>query len=251
MLAGKDGVGKTSAIISLARFLEMMQPGATFYVIDTENKFRPTLISFGADAPRNISYYKCSTMNDVNAAYDAIVEAHTPGDWLAVESMDRVWERAQDMGYQAITGQGKAEYMEKRRNTAPGVKPPPVTPRPDDLWSVVKGAHDACFMDAISQLDTLNVVMSTTIGRPKDIPGRKENQDRKDLRIEFGIDLNLGGAPKLPYFVQTLILLDRRGGKVQARVLRDNCSVLEDPQVEVEIPTRKEFATAFWMACRG
>lgn len=242
LLAGKDGSGKTSAILSLAEFVSQMDPAATFWIIDTENKLRVTLSTWGA-VPSNIQYFKCDTMNDVTNATEAILAARKPGDWLAVESMARIWERAQDLGYAAITGTGKADYMEKRR----GNKSLPVTPRPEDLWSVVKGAHDSAFLDLLCNTDGLNVVLSTTMSRPpKERAGRKESQERLDFRAESGIDLNLDGAPRLPAYVQTGCLLTLEGGRVSCRVWRDNRSPLDDARVTFEVPTRRDWAMQFW-----
>ena len=246
LLAGKDGVGKTSAIISAAKFVSLIYPEQTFWVIDTENKFVPTLQSWG-EVPPNLKLFKCSTMNEVTAAFDAIMEQRKPGDWLGIESAARLWERAQDLGYQAITGTMKADYMEKRRAVA-GTKPP-VTPQPDQLWSIIKGAHDAALFDVICDTDDLNVLLSTTVSKPKqERTNRKENADRVALRAEHGIDLNLDGAPRLPYYVLTLAVLERENGEVACSVLRDNCSGLDDPRVQFAVPNRKAWMDEFWAA---
>lgn len=250
LIAGKDGVGKSSAIAALALFLsQVMAPTATMYVIDVENKFKAALASFGKDVPPNLKYIKTPTMNDVTEALAHIMDVHKPGDWLAVESMARVWERAQDLGYKAVVGLEKATYLERRREQT--AQKLPVTPKPDELWSVTKGAHDGAFLDVLANADTLNVILSTTIARPpREAPNRKENQDRKDVRQEFGIDMGLEGAPRLPYYVQTLLLLDRKAGNVTCQVLRDNLSQREDPRVTFEVAGRKTFGYDFWANCR-
>ena len=145
---------------------------------------------------------------------------------MGIESAARLWERAQDLGYQAITGTQKAAYMELRRaKMSAGEKAPAVTPRPDDLWSIIKGAHDTEFIDRICNTDDLNVILTTTVSKVKEQrSNRKENADRVALRAEHGIDLNLDGAPRLPYYVLTLALLEREDGQVNCAILRDNCS---------------------------
>lgn len=245
LLAGKDGVGKTSALFSIAEFVAQTDPDATVFVIDTENKFRAGLKTYPT-LPANLVLYSCDGMNDVTEAWEAINAAHKPGDWLLVESAGRIWERAQDLGYQAITGIGKVAYMERRRATPQGQKQPPVTPRPDDLWSIIKGAHDGAFLDRISQTNDLNCVITTGVGRVKERAGRKESQDRVDFRNETGIDLNLEGAPRLPYYVLTGVLLERANGQVTARVWRDSNGKLDDPAVTFAVPTRRDFAMQFW-----
>src|SRR5579859_6495436 len=250
MLAGEDGVGKSSALISLAWYVEQTQPEAKFFIMDTENKIRSTLKSFGKEAPQNIVYYKCDTMNQVTAVTAEVLEKHKPGDWLGVESMSRIWERAQDMGYQAITGTGKADYMERRREKAG--KKEPVTPRPDELWSIVKGAHDSAFLDLLTQSDTLNVILTTIVAKPpKPDAFIKESVDRKAIRFELGIDVGLEGSPRLPYYMESLMLLEMKGGVVSCRVLRDNLSKLENGRIEFEVPDRKSWAMEFFGQCRG
>ena len=246
LLAGKDGVGKTNALISLADFISQFTPDAQVFVIDTENKFRAALQSYGS-VPANLVYYSCESMNDVTETFDEIMGLRSPGDWLFVESMGRVWERAQDMGYQVVTGVDKASYMEKRRQTPAGVKAPPVTPRPDDLWSIVKGAHDGAFLDRIAAASDLNCVLTTGVSRVKEArANRKENPDRVDFRAETGIDLNLEGAPRLSYYIQTGCLLDRQNGAVTCRVWRDNMSKLDEPAITFDVPTRRDWAMQFW-----
>jgi energy-coupling factor transporter ATP-binding protein EcfA2 len=257
IVAGKDGSGKSSALVSLAAFMEAFHPGNQFWVIDTENKLPPVLKSWGTDAPKNIAYYHCPVMNDITEATDQILQMATPGDWLAVESMSRVWEKAQDLGYNAVTGLDKAIYLERRkekmqRENLNLKNAPPVTPRPDDLWSITKGAHDGAFLERISQHETLNVLLTTTIAKPPRADSfRKESEGRKEVRSEFGIDVGIEGAPRLPYYAQTLCLLDRREGKTFCRVVRDNLTTRDDSGIEFEVPGRKMWAPAFMAECRA
>jgi hypothetical protein len=255
MICGKDGVGKSCAIASLAWYVEnILNPSAKFYVIDTENKFRTAMRSFGSDAPQNIVYYKTDDMNQVTWAVNEIITKHKPGDWLAVESMSRVWERAQDLGYQAISGYLKAEYMERRAEQVrnEGGKPAPITPQPDQLWNIAKGAHDGAFMDRLTMSETLNVVLSTTLSRPpkEGFMAARENAERKALRVELGIDAGIEGAPRLPYYIEALCMLELKNGVVSCRILRDNMSVREDSRCEFVVDGKKTWATDFYGNCR-
>jgi hypothetical protein len=249
MLAGKDSTGKSSAIVSLGWYIEQVNPTAKLYVVDSENKLRSALRGFGVDAPKNIVYYKADNMNEITTAVAEVLAKHKPGDWLAVESMSRIWDRAQDLAYLATAGVTKVEYLEARPKSGKGSGP---IPTPDDFWKIAKGAHDGAFLDLLSASDTLNVILTTTIAKPPKEGGFiKENQDRKALRFELGIDSNLEGAPRIPYYVETLCMLELRDGKVTCRVLRDNLSNLESGRIEFDVPTKKEWATQFFTNCRG
>jgi hypothetical protein len=253
LLAGKDGVGKTCAVISLAAYVELISPEAKFFIIDSESKVKTALKSFGPDAPSNIVYYKTDNMNQVTWAADQILAKHKPGDWLAVESMSRIWERAQDLGYQAIAGMMKAEYMERRAEQVrrEGGKPAPVTPSPDQLWSVTKGAHDGAFMDRLTACETLNVMLTTTLSRPPKEGGfMRENVERKALRVELGIDAGIEGAPRLPYYIECLGLLELKNGVVTCRILRDNASTNEETRGEFTVQNKKSWAADFYSNCR-
>lgn len=251
LLVGPYATGKSSDIVATAVWIEMTVPDATFYVIDTEKKFRSALQSFKEDAPKNIVYYPCHSMDDAILALAEIVSKYKPGDWIAIESMGRLWEYAQDMGYKAVTGQAKAEYMQRRRKD----KSAPVTPHPDELWSIVKGAYDGEFLEVLTQhKDFINVIMSTTTTRPpKANPNAKiqESQDRKAIRLELGVDLGIEGAPRLPNYAETMCFLEQRNGVITCRVLRDNLSTLENGRVEFEVADKKAWAMTFWEQCRG
>jgi hypothetical protein len=250
MIASKDGAGKSCALVALASWVQnALDPAAVFNVIDTENKFPTALKSFGSDAPTNINYFKCENMNDVTDATDHILQHRKMGDWLAVESMSRIWERSQDLGYQAVSGFTKAAYLEKRREAN---KSAPVIPKPDDFWNVVKGAHDSAFLDLISQASSLNAILTTTISKPPKAGGFiKENETRKEARIEFGMDAGIDGAPRIPYFVETLCLLDVKNGKVTCRVVRDNNATSEESRKEFDVDGRKTWGQNFWINCRS
>jgi hypothetical protein len=246
LLAGKDGVGKSSALVSLAWWIEQNKPSAKFYVLDTENKFRSALMSFGADMPKNIQYYKTTSMNQVTDVVGAIMAAFKPGDWLAVESMGPIWDMAQDLAYLAIAQVTKAEFLEKK---AKGKGP---IPQPDDFWKIAKGAYDGAFLDPIRQSETLNAIL-TSVAKPikADTGFMKENKDRKAFRIEVGMDANLSGSPTMPSVVETLMLLELNQGAVKCRVLRDNLSVLESPRTEFTVSTKRDWGVTFWSECRN
>lgn len=248
LLCGKDGVGKSCAVVSLAWYVEQTEPAAKVYVIDTEFKFPAALRSFGADAPRNITYYGCATMETVIEALDAILKIAKPGDWIAVESMAQIWELAQDLGYQETTGMTKGSYMGKRRSVK-GSKPP-ATPQPETLWNVTKNAHDIEFVNRLKQLRNINVIMTTLVKPTKDGNFLKENKDRKAFRVETGLDANLAGAPLLPSVIHTLSVFDMVDGEISCRVLRDDLSQLDVTRVEFDVEDRKSWASTFWSTCR-
>lgn len=259
LIGGKDGVGKTSALVSIAMVVNgktddldgcvIFNPGAKVYVLDTEHKFASVYRQFGNNAPDNIVYYYCQTMDELLSAFDKVLQDIRPGDWIMPESMARIWEHTQDLAYREVSGMSKAEFLAKRRS-AEGKKGSPI-PQPDHFWNIAKSAHDAEFLQVLVSRDDINIAMTTILTRPpREAPNRSENVDRKELRMEFGIDSGLGGTPTLPYQPETLVLLDRVRGDVRASVLRDNNSALDNGRVDFWVPTKKSFGLEWMRNCR-
>lgn len=264
LIGGKDGVGKTSALVSIAMVVNgkqdpadiewcvpLINPSAKVYVLDTEHKFASVLRQFGTNAPDNIVYYYCQTMDELLSAFEQVQKVIKPGDWLMPESMARIWEHSQDMAYREVSGMSKSEYLSKLRDEGSvGGKKGPI-PNPDHFWNIAKTAHDGEFLQVLVARDDINVAMTTIMARPpREAPNRKENIDRKELRQEFGIDSGLGGTPTLPYQPETLVLLDRVRGSVKASVLRDNNSVLDNGSIDFWVPTKKSFGPEWMKSCR-
>lgn len=264
LIGGKDGVGKTSALVSIAMAvngkvdagdieccLPIINPSAKVYVLDTEHKFASVYRQFGKNVPDNIVYYYCQTMDALLVAFEKVVQDIRPGDWIMPESMARIWEHSQDMAYREVSGMSKSEYLAKLRSQGDvGGKKGPI-PQPDNFWNIAKAAHDGEFLQVLVARDDINVAMTTIMTRPpREAPNRKENIDRKELRLEFGLDAGLGGTPTLPYQPETLVLLDRIHGVVRASVVRDNNSVLDDGRVEFWVPGKKSFGPEWMRTCR-
>src|SRR3972149_21226 len=117
LIGGKDGVGKTSALVSIAMVVNgkvdaltgcvIFNPNAKVYVLDTEHKFASVYRQFRDNAPDNIVYYYCQTMDELLAAFGKVIQDIRPGDWIMVESMARVWEHTQDLAYREVPGRSR------------------------------------------------------------------------------------------------------------------------------------------------
>ena len=249
LVAGKDGVGKSSAMVSLAIWATALDNEAKFYFIDTENGFRKIYKGFGREAPENLIYYKCADMDEVLEAFNDVEKKIKPGDWLGVESMSTIWDHAQDLGYMQVSGKTKRAYIKEQREKEKKGSP---TPSPDLLWPITKNAHDAEFVNVMLNWDDINVVWGTTIAKVRDErSGRRENRDRADFRREFGIDSNLQGFPKLPYVPDTVIILDRTKGMVFGTVLKDRGAIDGVDDWEFEVEDKSQFAMSFWEKFRA
>ena len=113
LIGGKDGVGKTSALVSIAMVVNgktddldgcvIFNPSAKVFVLDTEHKFASVYRQFGNNTPDNIIYYYCQNMDEFLVAFGCVMRDSRPGDWVMVESAARIWEQAQDLAYREVS----------------------------------------------------------------------------------------------------------------------------------------------------
>ena len=223
LLAGHPGTGKSTAMLSVAELNKRLHPDSIMYVIDTENGFLK-IWQYSYPKVDNVQLYICRDMDEVIQTFDEIVPKLKSTDWLAIESMSRIWEYAQNLGYTEITGLTKAEYLTQRLAKT-GTKDP-VTPDPSNLWQIAKDAQNRCFLDVIQLLDPelnkngCNIIMSASLGAA---PGDRPNQsaERKAVREALGVTMNIEGVPRLPYYPDTVLLLTNQFDGYWVRVLKD------------------------------
>lgn len=253
MLVAKDGIGKTSAVLSIARALWYTRPGNTMWIIDTERGVIDVARAWGQHAPRNVRYFHCGSMEEVLKAFQFYVLPNLrEHDWVVIESMSALWEQAQSLAYRETTGQTKQEYLATRRakvQAAGGrTKGLPVIPSPDDFWKIAKGAHDDGICNVLRSAEiadrVVNVIWTALIGKP---PRERANRQdsRKEFRDESGMDMNILGAPAVPGWPNTLVELSLIGGKVYAKVVKDRKAIGSSDALVFPIENAFMFSDAF------
>ena len=242
LICGKEGSGKSTDAVSLAHWMQMMSPSATFFLIDTENGLMDIIKAFKEDAPTNIKYRQVTSMVEAVAALDDAEEIIKPGDWVVVESMSVLWDMAQDYGYMAISNSTRSEYYKNRPKNSKNV-----VPDVENFWNVVKEMHDQRFLDRLVQYTNINVLMTALTKKGSTF---RENPERTAFKREFNTDVVLEGLPKLPSKPNTLLLVDRAMNRTQCTVLKDRKVVGTDTVKVFDIPGAKDFGQQFWLECR-
>jgi hypothetical protein len=170
------------------------------------------------------------------------------GDWICVDSMSKIWELSQDLGYKQVAGIGKQDYLAERRAGKTNAKSP--IPSPDQFWNLVKDAHDANFMDPMIQDTRRNILWITGLSK---VPRIRENAERKEWRLTRGIDMDAMGAPRLPYQPHTVLMyewvysINAKMSRVAVRVLKDRGGA---QGVTFELNDEYDFPLAFFEYCR-
>ena len=247
MLCGRYGTGKTSAMLSVAKYVED-STAASFYVIDIEQKFRSALEAFGQDQPKNLRYRSVNDMNEATAALDKALSLAKPGDWVGIETMPRLWQGSQDLAYMATEGVTKVEFLERKRQSRGEIKSP--IPSPDLFWPIANGSQYGAFLDLLAHRQDINIIATATTKEAQTRKDRKESAERKAIRAELGIDFDIEGAPRMLSYIETICQLVMVGGEATCYVLRDNLSTKDKTRVDFPVPDKKSFATMFFGECR-
>ena len=214
-LCGLPKSGKSYAVLSLARSVQILDPAAKVYIIDTEDGILKLWQNAFPDVG-NVSLYRCAGIDEVLDAFEAIRAVVKPGDWLCTESMSRVWSYAQDMGYEAVTGIGKSKYLANRTTGQP------VTPQPDQLWQVVRNLHNRQFMDVINHELVCNVLLTTTVSQRPVVFERGESaRTRQQIRDILGVNIVPEGEPRNAFYPDTIVLMEKRHDGYWATIIGD------------------------------
>jgi len=240
-ICGSWKSGKSYDVLSIAQSWQRIESEGTVYIIDTENQIRKMWKAQFRDVD-NIKLYMCADMDDVILAIDTIKPKLHINDWICLESKARIWEFAQDLGYMAIAGMKKAEYLSKQRTDGG-----PITPHPDQLWSIVKNAYYRNMMDVLVNEVECNIVITTTMSKSvKDMP-KRESPTRKAVRMMLGTDVSLDGDPRNPYYPDTIVMTTKGEDGFWATVLGDRGGEIPGQQIHFKVDS---FLFDFMENCR-
>jgi len=224
-LVGHPKSGKSYAILSLADAWQRLNPDRLVYILDTEDGIKKTW-KHAFPSVKNIRYVHCANMDAVILTLDEVIGKLNPQDWLSIESLSRIWEFSQNLGYEAVTGMKKAEYLDKRMTDKKG----PITPRPDQLWQVVKNAYQRNFIDVLVELPC-HTLVTTTLGRVSPF----ESATRREVKASLGLNVAPDGDPRNPYYPDTVLLMTKEADGFWCSVLGDRGGENPGEQVRFKV----------------
>jgi len=224
LLIGHPSSGKSFSCLTMAQYWQAFHPEAKVFILDTERGIKKLLDRQFPDLSNFLYWF----VSDAEEAIRAVKEtkklvSSERNDLLIFESLSRNWEQAQDLASQAVTGMPRDEWLSKwvRETKLVKEKGSPI-PHPDLFWPIAKDAHVRNILDVFSnELKILcNIVCTTTLP-----PGRspvREKGLRAEIAREFlGIEITPDGAPRNPYYFDTVILLEQDHEGFFGKVLKD------------------------------
>ena len=217
LLIGSPASGKSHTVLSTVYMASKLEK-ARGYIIDTEGgilKLWKTRFSDLAPG-KGINYYSVSSIEEFLDTFDEIRPELKAGDWLAVESLVRLWEWAQSYTYEAITGLTKLAYLEKRLIEREGKRLSSPIPQPDLFWQIAKHHYQRCFLDQLQSLPC-NIMLTTTLSADK--PPGMTSEARKEMVKFAGVSAD--GWPRGPYYPDTLIITTCERDGYYATITKD------------------------------
>jgi len=236
-ICGHPKSGKSYDVLSVASAVKRINSEATIYIIDTEDGLRKVWKTSFTDVD-NIRLYLCADMDDVVLVIEKLKPLLKKDDWLCLESLSRIWDFAQDLGYQAVTGMKKPEYLIKRRAEGGAV-----TPHPDQLWQIVKNSYHRNMMDVLVNEIPCNILITTTLSKVQ----RRESKVRKEVREMLNIDVSPEGDPRNAYYPDTIVLTTKDEDGFWATVLGDRGGEIPGQQIHFKVDS---FLFDFMENCR-
>jgi len=247
LLIGHPGSGKSTDIVHIA---EAIYP-AKVYCVDTENG----VIQLWKNKYRhldNLTVSLCTNIEDVIGEIGYFISLVKPEDFICVESMARIWEMAQDAGYEKIVGMTKEAWLREGMKQL-GSKA--VVPDPGMMWQEVKRAYEGGIVNPLRELDPImaelksmagcNILCTTLLAkeRPDWLDAR-----RRKLAHELGLSVMWEGSPRLPSYPDTIILTTIEEKKFYAEVLKDRG--WQEPAQTIKFEVRN-FLRDFESNCRA
>jgi hypothetical protein len=201
LIFGPTAVGKTSAILSIARQF----PNNTLRVIDTDGGYEKIAKEVFSEI-ENFEIFECDSMKDVVEAWDLVVATAAPDDWLGIDLIDTIWEYAQNAWALAQHGTPYImEYLMEKQRTEPIVddKRKPIFGMDQfETWPAINFMHNYLFADKLKR-PPCNIVAAAGL---RDMTG-KESEEIKS--IFKGVRALPGGQKNNAYRFDTINLLGK------------------------------------------
>ena len=235
LAGGAPGCGKTFAWATIAR----AQPEHKFYVIDPDDGTRRVLYEKDETTRErvfpdlsNIEYYLTpkwyyvdstkvgasvklvdpelhAYQSGVADAWKLIKPKLKPGDWIIVEHLGSIWDRAQDGFADEVFHKDIGQYfLEKRKALAAGAK------RLDALegwpdWQVINKMHNDDFIIPICFENPAHVFMTSSVSLAD-----KNAKEDSEIKAFYGdTQIRYEGQKKNPFRTQTMLMFRRAGRK--------------------------------------
>jgi AAA domain len=199
LLMGGWGVGKSNAAVSVAQYLRKTGSDALVYVIDTTYEAERNFIDCD-----NVRIYQVEEWDEYMKAVKDIREQSRPQDWLVIDRVDVVWEKAQSGYSEKVFGKEIDEwFIEYRKDNGAGHA---FSGDYGANWVIIKRMH-AAFMTEVMRFKGNVIAASTAV--PVSEPSRDgKGGDSKEVRAEFGkFGVRPGGEKNLGFMFHTVLLL--------------------------------------------
>jgi len=248
LLIGHSDTGKSTDIVMIA---EAIRGKGRVFVIDTENGIIKVWKNLFRHVD-NLELILCASIDDVLKTFEELQREVQPQDWIAFESMAKIWEMAQDKAYLEVAGMTKAEYLVTKDKAQSPV------PQPQFFWQIAKHYYEGGIIDPMRDLDPMmaelvkraksagcNIIATTLLAKER--PDFMESR-RRQIAQELGFNILWEGSPRLPSYFDTVVVTSKPGGEFRAAVIKDRG--YERPKLIVEFEV-KQFWHDFQQNCRA
>jgi hypothetical protein len=211
---GGYGAGKTNSWITIAQWYAKRQQPGRFHVIDTDATTSRSLEGLGLA----VDVYEVFEWGDYNNAKRSIASRMGPDDWLVIDTVDRVWDCAQEGFSEEIFGKAIDEwFVEFRKSHSKG------NPFQGDYgvnWQVINRMYNG-YMGLVTRFP--GHVYCATPAEPVQQPNRSgEGGDSTEIRNLYGrFGFKPRGQKNLGHLFHTVLLMADMGGDWRMTTVKD------------------------------
>lgn len=217
LLYGEPSVGKSHTVVSLAQFLQSIDPSICIYVIDNDRSYQMAKELLHLD---NMVVAQVYSFPEHRAALDAALAILKPNDWLICDLASEVWPTVQSY-YTEMIYDDEVNYFLKLRAAMSNPAKENVLDGWTD-WQYINKAYNAFIKPFVYQSPCHVIATSTAepVARPKS--GSTVGDDKETVSVFGGVGFRPEGQKRLRHQFNTTIFLSKDGrGEYRMTTVKD------------------------------
>lgn len=240
LVYGPPSAGKSYQLLRIATAVRGR--GARVHVLDSDDAY-PRLLGTEFRGLDNVEVYPVFDWPEWVGAIRRVAEAARPGDWVAVDRADMMWEAVQEYYVERVFGEEMGDYFLEARvkleaNLRTGAKKEARTLHVlegDKDWQVINRVYKQEWFRLITPSFPAHLYVAVAAAKI-------EKRDPADVHDTYGwIGMRPTGQKHLPYQVHTIFFFSGSRGRWEITTVKDRGRQPFDHEELISLPHQYEW----------